>query len=156
MAIDGVGNVPVPLRLEDLLKLKAIASKAPYGKGSETCFDATVRDSWQIDKGLVSFDMAWVAKMVNNLQHIGVERKFDVNLYKLLIYEQGGHFLKHKDTEKEPGMFGTYLVQIPTEGGFSGGEFELHHCGKSSATIFPRRAPHRSMKLFSLLTASTS
>lgn len=32
------------------------------------------------------------------------------HLYKLLLYEQGGHFAAHQDTEKEAGMIGTLVV----------------------------------------------
>ena len=35
--------------------------------------------------------------------------------YKLLVYEVGGHFLYHRDTEKEPGMFATMVVQLPSK-----------------------------------------
>jgi hypothetical protein len=34
-------------------------------------------------------------------------------LYKLVLYEEGGFFKSHKDTEKEPGMFGSLVVQLP-------------------------------------------
>ena len=30
-----------------------------------------------------------------------------------LVIEKDGHFKKHKDTEKEVGMFGTLLVELP-------------------------------------------
>ncbi|CAN0450803.1 unnamed protein product, partial [Hapterophycus canaliculatus] len=36
-------------------------------------------------------------------------------------YESGGHFRPHKDTEKEAGMFGTLVVQLPTASGHEGG-----------------------------------
>ena len=53
-------------------------------------------------------------QMSINVEEAGVRCK----LYKLLIYETDGHFVKHQDTEKEEGMFGTMIVQIPVEGGY--------------------------------------
>lgn len=33
-------------------------------------------------------------------------------LYKMLVYGEGGHFLKHQGTEKEGGMVVTLVVQL--------------------------------------------
>ena len=35
-------------------------------------------------------------------------------LYKVLLYEPGSFFKKHRDTEKADGMFGTLVVQLPS------------------------------------------
>lgn len=68
-------------------------------------------------------------------------------LYKLLVYETGSHFLAHQEfvhsisldfcahssplsTEKTPGMFATIVVILPSR--FSGGELHLSHGGLSS------------------------
>ncbi|CAN0178552.1 unnamed protein product, partial [Ectocarpus sp. 8 AP-2014] len=42
-------------------------------------------------------------------------------------YESGGHFRPHKDTEKEAGMFGTLVVQLPTAAGHKGGALIVRH-----------------------------
>jgi hypothetical protein len=47
----------------------------------------------------------------------------------MLIYEKDGHFLTHRDTEKEPHMFGTLLLQLPTSDGFQGGALTVSHHG---------------------------
>jgi hypothetical protein len=41
----------------------------------------------------------------------------EARLYKLLLYEPGGHFVTHRDTEKEAGMFATLLICLPVGGG---------------------------------------
>jgi 2OG-Fe(II) oxygenase superfamily len=51
------------------------------------------------------------------------------NLYKLLLYEEGGHFLAHCDTEKVDGMFGTLVIQLPSL--YTGGEFRFSHGGET-------------------------
>ena len=48
--------------------------------------------------------------------------------YKLLLYKPGGHFKPHRDTEKAAGMFGTLIVQLPSE--FTGGDLVVRHAGK--------------------------
>ncbi len=51
-------------------------------------------------------------------------------LYKLLLYERGGHFAAHRDTEKAPGMFATLVVQLPCCGGHEGGGLLVRHGGR--------------------------
>ena len=46
-------------------------------------------------------------------------------LYKLLVYEPGGFFKPHRDTEKADGMFATLVVQLPSS--FTGGTFVVSH-----------------------------
>ncbi|KAL4161639.1 hypothetical protein PRNP1_002191 [Phytophthora ramorum] len=75
----------------------------------------------------------------------------ECKLYKSLVYGEGGHFLKHQDTEKEDGTVATLVVQLPRlhEGGdlvvYRGGE-ELHRyaLGKADGTaaFLPNYAVH--------------
>ena len=42
------------------------------------------------------------------------------NLYKMLLYEPGSHYSnqhrhRHRDTDKEPGMFATTVIQLPSK-----------------------------------------
>jgi hypothetical protein len=60
----------------------------------------------------------------------------EARLYKLLLYEQGGHFSAHQDTEKERGMIGTLVVQLPCAGGHTGGALTVRHKGKSHTHEF--------------------
>jgi hypothetical protein len=46
-------------------------------------------------------------------------------LYKPLIYDEGSFFVSHRDTEKEPGMFATLVLALPSTS--SGGELVVHH-----------------------------
>lgn len=52
-------------------------------------------------------------------------------LYKLLLYEEGGFFKKHRDTEKADGMFATLVAQLPSN--FTGGSFVVSHGGESES-----------------------
>ncbi|GMF47475.1 unnamed protein product [Phytophthora fragariaefolia] len=68
-------------------------------------------------------------------------------LYKLLVYGEGEHFVKHQDTEKEDGMIATLMIQLRSshEGGdlvvYRGGEVRHRHdFGKADGTSACR--PH--------------
>ena len=55
----------------------------------------------------------------------------------MLLYKTGGHFKKHRDTEKEKGMFATLILQLPSK--YSGGElvtYENNGNGEKRETIF--------------------
>jgi hypothetical protein len=66
----------------------------------------------------------------------GTAVSVDARLYKLLLYEQGGHFSSHQDTEKERGMIGTLVVQLPCAQGHTGGSLTVRHRGKSHTHEF--------------------
>jgi hypothetical protein len=48
--------------------------------------------------------------------------------YKLLVYDEGGFFLAHRDSEKAGGMFGTLVVSLPSA--HEGGELLVRHAGR--------------------------
>eukprot|EP01034_Spumella_vulgaris_P032944 gene32944-40665_t len=54
----------------------------------------------------------------------------------MLLYEEGGHFKTHRDTEKEPGMFGSLLIQLPAE--HEGGCLVVEHSGKTKRFEFSK------------------
>lgn len=49
--------------------------------------------------------------------------------YKLLLYEEGSFFKRHKDSEKAPGMIGTLVICLPSK--HEGGDVHLSHAGKN-------------------------
>jgi hypothetical protein len=128
----GVGRLSFPLMDLIVQPLIAVSSKAPYGKGEVTSLDDSVRKAWQIDPSLIKLGggAEWedcLKSIVHRAcRELGFsDERFDnlgihANLYKLLLYETGGHFLAHRDTEKEPGMFGTLIIQLPST--FTGGD----------------------------------
>ena len=60
----------------------------------------------------------------------------------MLLYKKGGHFVKHTDRKKEDYMFGTLVVQLPSE--YTGGEFVVYYHDMSMGT---RYAKTRSIKI---------
>lgn len=134
-------DIPIPISTSDMSLLKEQAGRAPFGFGPQTVTDQTVRDAWQIDGRNVwsesqpsFFQHAVQLTILTSLkEQLGLDTDtWDVHatLYKMLLYEEGGHFLPHRDTEKEPGMFGTYLLQLPVEGGHEGGQLCVRHRGE--------------------------
>lgn len=64
-----------------------------------------------------------------DISHSANVNNLEARLYKLLLYEQGGHFSAHQDTEKEKGMIGTLVVQLPCCEGHTGGTLVVRHKG---------------------------
>ena len=58
MNIDGIGTVGLPLSARDAAGLKEYAEQAPFGMADRTVVDKSVRDTWEIDGGIVSLSNA--------------------------------------------------------------------------------------------------
>jgi hypothetical protein len=93
-----------------------VAEKAPFGKGLSTVVDETVRKTWQIDASKVTFhNPQWTAALseltTKVAQGLGCPdpSRVRASLHKLLLYDVGGFFKAHRDTEKKPGMFATMV-----------------------------------------------
>lgn len=129
LGVDGAGVLGLPLSAADAAKLRMVSKQAPHGRGLNTVLDTTVRSAWQVDAFKVTFPsdpdfLTRVQRIADRAVKVlegNNEVQVEANLYKLLFYEAGGHFKMHRDTEKEPGMFATLIVQLPTEGGYEGG-----------------------------------
>jgi hypothetical protein len=140
ISVEGVGDIPLPLIDSVSEKLVSVARKAPFGVGSETLQDDQVRQCWEIEASKVSMMQSgeaqdfFAAVVQESCYQLGIsesrfqERKIRANLYKMLLYEVNGHFLPHRDSEKEDGMFGTLIPQLPSA--FSGGLITVKHDGK--------------------------
>ncbi len=135
LRVEGVGTVSFPVPPEQSRKLiEAAAEKAPYGRGAETLVDESVRKVWQISPSRVDLGgKAWgptLERLVGEVvEGLGCgEARVAAEFYKLLIYEEGGFFLPHRDSEKAGGMFGTLVVSLPSE--HAGGELIVRHAGR--------------------------
>lgn len=123
--VDGCGSLSFPILDFQAKALIEKACLAPYGRGEDTILDTSVRKTWQIPADEVqisgkSWKMHFDAILDEVKRALGC---YDVvvsaELYKLLIYDEGGFFLPHRDSEKSPGMFGTMIIALPSlhEGG---------------------------------------
>ncbi len=144
MQVEGLGDIGFPITPSQAKALIGIARQAPFGRGSKTVTDTSVRNTWEIDAGLVSIlNPAWAKFLQKTLKTVKKElgiKKAEVtaSFYKLLIYEKGGFFLPHKDSEKEKGMFGTLVIGLPSA--HSGGELLIRFDGKEESIGFSQDA----------------
>ena len=68
---------------------------------------------------------------------LGIEDyAISAHLYKMLIYEKGDFFLRHKDSEKEKGMFGTLTIVLPCR--HTGGELVVSFDNKDEVVDFAK------------------
>ncbi len=138
-----------PINSVQVRELVKLARKAPFGKGSKTVLDTTVRSAWEIDAGEITFSNrdwnSFIESLVQEIKpDLGLEgHSVSANLYKLLIYEEGDFFLPHKDSEKEKGMFGTLIVGLPAQ--HTGGELLVSFDGKTKEIDFAE--PTRQYKI---------
>ncbi len=129
VSVDGVGTLPLPVVPLMLPVLKAAGGPAPYGRGTETVYDASVRRCTQVDADRVtvpdSFTNALRSIVDAAARGLGVTGNVSATLYKVLVYGPGDFFAPHRDTEKESGMFATLVVTLPGEN--HGGDLVVRH-----------------------------
>ena len=134
LEVDGAGMLSFPVPEAQVHALIAAAEPAPYGKGPDTLVDTSVRDCRQIGAERIRLaGGAWPETFARVLDAaasgLGCPRdRLDAQLYKLLVYERGGFFAAHRDTEKAGGMVATLSISLPVAGG--GGELIVRHHGR--------------------------
>ena len=129
----GTGRLSFPVPPEQAEELFSRGRLSPFGKGTETLRDESVRSSREFEPGEISLGGGGWEKTLEELkdaaaQGLGCPRdRLEAEFYKLLVYAPGGFFLPHRDTEKSEGMVGTLVVSLPVAGGSSGGEIVVRH-----------------------------
>ena len=147
--VEGIGEISLPLSTDQAKELSRVATKAPFGKGSKTITDTTVRSAWQIDADDIHFENpAWksaLKKLQKTIQAgLGIEgTPINLSLYKLLLYEKGDFFLPHKDSEKEKGMFGTLVIALPSK--HKGGKLIVRFDGRQESIAFSKTVSNYKM-----------
>jgi hypothetical protein len=102
--VHGVGDISVPLQEEQARQLIAQSRQAPYGKGSETIVDTSVRNTWELDASQFEFrNPAWsrfLDKCIGQVAlSLGISSPITAELYKMLIYEKGAMFKSHTESD---------------------------------------------------------
>ena len=137
LAVEGVGTLAFPVPESQLRALIGAAGRAPYGKGPQTVTDPSVRNCWQIGAERIGLGGgAWADTFAGILNAAAAglgcpPRRVEARLYKLLVYERGGFFIPHRDTEKAPGMIATLTISLPVAG--EGGQLIVRHRGREIA-----------------------
>lgn len=144
LSVLGQGEIAYPINELQANALIQAAEKAPFGKGSQTIIDETVRRAWEIDAEKLLFNgQQWdqfLQKALNTIKpQLGIEDlEIEARLYKMLVYEKGDFFLSHRDTEKEKGMFGTLIIGLPSK--HRGGELLVRFDGEEQCVNLAEEA----------------
>lgn len=132
--IDGMGMISFPIPHSQIGDIINRAERAPYGRGGKTILDTSVRNTWQLAPvsvriGGKSWERSFQHILSTVTDGLGCSgMNVSAEFYKLLIYEEGGFFLPHRDTEKTEGMFGTLIIVLPSV--HRGGELVIGHTGR--------------------------
>ena len=134
LEVKNVGLLSFPVPDTQVRALIDVAEQAPYGRGADTLVDTSVRNCWQIDASRVRLGGGAWADTLSSIVDAAAAGigcppgRLDAQLYKLLVYETGGFFSAHRDTEKADGMIATLSVSLPAFG--AGGELVVRHHGR--------------------------
>jgi predicted 2-oxoglutarate/Fe(II)-dependent dioxygenase YbiX len=121
----------------NLTQLVSAAVPSSFGHGTDTVFNAKVRDSLEIPAsrldaaGLRSIAVQFSWKLSELCPNTPVR----VEPYKLVIYKKGGHFDQHRDTVRGEGHIGTIVVILNSK--YTGGELEITHGDKTEVVTGP-------------------
>jgi hypothetical protein len=106
--IVGMGTFPLPFPDDQVQRLKDVAIQSLYGQGSETVVDTEVRNSFQIDASKVNIThptwQSCIASITRQAaKDLGIYPDLVASeLYKLLVYEEGGSFQNAQRQRKGP------------------------------------------------------
>ncbi|KAF8656953.1 hypothetical protein AX16_002308 [Volvariella volvacea WC 439] len=143
LQIAGIGVVGLPLSERDARAIISVATQAPFGHGERTVVDTNVRNTWEIEPTNIHIANPQWTTFLNNVVVPQVWKELGVagpatngrcELYKLLLYETGSHFLPHHDTQKAVGMFATLVITLPSA--YTGGQLRVSLGSKESTFDF--------------------
>src|SRR5262245_8879933 len=128
--VEGLGPVPVPLKRGIAKALIATCRVAPFGKGTETLVDTRVRKTFELDPQKFRLGDEWTSAIADATRTVADSLglppdRLEARLYKLLVYEKGGFFLPHRDSEKHDRMVASLIVVLPNP--FEGGRLIVRH-----------------------------
>jgi hypothetical protein len=97
--------ISLPLSEDDAQRIIKASHRAPFGKGSETIVDLSVRNTWEINRGNFQLrNPEWQSYMRDMLgrvtEELGISHGPDsvrAELYKMLLYEKGAMFKPHTE-----------------------------------------------------------
>lgn len=114
------------LNIQELL---ANAKPSHFGRNTETVFDRSVRDSFEIPASKLNKTTLRMISHQFKLYNMSRTMELEARPYKLVIYPEGGHFAPHRDTVRGDNHVGTVVCILNSE--FTGGEFLIHTGGET-------------------------
>ena len=97
--------ISLPLSENDAQRIIQSSHRAPFGKGSETIVDTSVRNTWEINRENFQLrNPEWLGYMHDILKRVIEElgissgpKTIKAELYKMLLYEKGAMFKPHTE-----------------------------------------------------------
>lgn len=141
--VEGLGAIKLPLKRTTAKDLVAHCQIAPYGKGAQTLVNKKVRNTLELDPKKFSLSDKWNSAIARATQlaaeQLGLPaEQLEARLYKLLVYEKGGFFLPHRDSEKHDRMVASMIVVLPNR--FEGGTLVVRHGAAKQTLTFDEAA----------------
>jgi predicted 2-oxoglutarate/Fe(II)-dependent dioxygenase YbiX len=145
--VDGLGTLELPLKRTKKSALIESCQVAPYGKGTRTLVDKKVRNTYELDAKKIHLSDEWNAAIERAMRSVEVQlglpaERLKAKLYKLLVYEKGGFFLSHRDSEKHDRMVASLIVALPNR--FEGGTLIVRHSAAKQQLTFSEAAEGKS------------
>lgn len=145
--VDGLGRVQVPLKRGIAKQLIASGRVAPYGKGTRTLVNKNIRNTVELDPKQFRLGDKWNAAIASVTRTIAEQLglpvdRLEATLYKLLVYEKGGFFVPHRDSEKQDRMVASLIVVLPNS--YDGGNLIVRHGSKKQRLKFDEAAAGKS------------
>jgi hypothetical protein len=130
LKVQGLGPIKLPLKRAKVKALVELCQLAPYGKGTRTLVDQRVRKAFELSPQKFDLGDEWAAAIAGATQRVAEQLGLpddglEARLYKLLVYQPGGFFVSHRDSEKHDRMVASMIVALPNP--FEGGELIVRH-----------------------------
>ena len=109
--VKNVGKLSLPLSESQASELIKECSQATFGLKNKDLINKKVRDSYELDPSQIHFKHPeWQKQLDLLVKRVTKEMGcLDINitakLHKILLYQKGSHFIRHRDSEKEKNMF---------------------------------------------------
>jgi len=141
--VEGLGTITLPLKRTTAKELVASCQVAPYGKGTQTLVNKKVRNTFELDPKKFRLSDAWNMAIADAMSPVAEllglpAERLEARLYKLLVYEKGGLFLPHRDSEKHDRMVASLIVVLPNR--FEGGTLVVRHGAAKQTLTFDEAA----------------
>ena len=128
--VENVGVLKFPLKPKAVKGIIEQCQIAPFGKGTKTLVDTKVRKTFELSPDRFRVSDQWNSKVADVIATVASELglppdELQAELYKLLVYKDGGFFVPHRDSEKVDGMVASLIIVLPNQ--FRGGALIVRH-----------------------------
>lgn len=121
LTVDGCDfELKDPKFTEAILELSTLSG---FGAGNVLKFDDAVRKAREITADRLQDPFIDNSRLAHTVSALLPKHEITCKLHKLAIYQPGGHFLKHRDTNHASNHLASLIVCLPVP--FSGGSLEV-------------------------------